>query len=63
MKFWRDVVVFAVVFFATFVGVTLLMNGFDFDKVEFDTAICYTIGGTIGWGLVSYFKGKKKENK
>ena len=63
MKFVRDLIVFAVTFLATYLLVTYL-----FDKgitsQNFFNAVCYTIGGTIGYGLITYFQQKKKkENK
>ena len=64
MKFVRDLIVFAVVFFGTYMLVTYLMKGGSVTNQEIDNAICYTVGATTGWGLVAYFKQKKqKENK
>ena len=63
MKFVRDVIVFALVFFGTYMLVTYLM-GRDISSQKLFESACYTIGATLGWGLVTYFKQKKqKENK
>ena len=61
MKFVRDLIIFAVVFFGTYMLVTYLLDK-NIDNQKVFNAVCYTVGATTGWGLVTYFK-KKKENK
>lgn len=59
MKFWKNIIAFAVTFFATYLLITYLMDKNISDKQFYDT-ICYTVGATIGYGLITYFQEKKK---
>ena len=63
MKFWMNLIAFTLVFFGTYTLITYLMNGCSISSSQLESAICYTVGAAIGYGLVTFFQEKKKKKE